>query len=164
MVRPLIAFSAALAAASPLAAQTMMAAAPSAEAEMLGRRVADTGTLAALLPLLVARDTDELIGQHPELDDAGKAKLRAVAAVTARTVMDRMLAAVGHEYALRLSVADLKSLVAFNEAPAARAWRAAEPQVIVATMKTIDGFDLKNESWTAYCKSPGVTCPPADPK
>ena len=42
---------------------------------------------------------------------------------------------------------------------AACAAGAAEPQVIVATMQTIDGFDLKNEAWTAYCASAGVTCP-----
>ncbi|MEO5494939.1 MAG: hypothetical protein ABIR08_13045 [Sphingomonas sp.] len=160
MARSLVAV-AALLVASPLAAQTMMAEAPSAEAEALGRRVADTGTLASLLPLLIAKDIEELIGQHNELDDAGKAKLRAAAAATARTGMERMLTAVGHEYALRLSVDTLKALVAFNEGTAAKAWRAAEPQVIVATMKTIDGFDLKKESWAAYCRSPGVSCPAA---
>ena len=79
MARPLIAL-AALALAAPLAAQTPPA--PTAEAEALGRRVADTGTLAALLPLLIAKDTDALIAEHPELDDAGKAKLRAAAAAT----------------------------------------------------------------------------------
>jgi len=155
---------AALLVASPLAAQTTMAPTPSAEAEARGRRVADTGTLASLLPLLIAKDTEELINQHNELDDAGKAKLRVVAAATAQIGMERMLATVGHEYALRLSVADLKALVAFNEGAAAKAWRAAEPQVIVATMKTIDGFDLKKDSWAAYCRSPGVTCPATDAK
>lgn len=148
---------AALLAASPLVAQT--APAPSAEAEALGRRVADTGTLAALLPLLIAKDTEELIGEHPELDDAGKTRLRAIAADTATAAMKRMLDAVGHEYALRLSLADLKALVAFNDGPAAKAWRAAEPQVIIATMKTVDGFDLKKEAWAAYCRTAGVTCP-----
>ena len=152
---------AARAAASPLGAQAMMAEAPTAEAEALGRRVADTGTLASLLPLLIAKDTAELITQHNELDDAGKAKLRAVAAATARVGMERMFAAVGHEYALRLSVDTLKALVAFNEGPAAKAWRTAEPQVIVATMKTIDGFDLKKDAWTAYCGSPGRDVGPA---
>lgn len=156
MARPLVAIAALLAAA-PLAAQT---ATPSAEAEALGRRVAESGTLASLFPLLIAQDTAELVKQHDELDDAGKAKLRAVATATARAALDRLFGTMGHEYALRLSVADLKALVAFNEGPAAKAWRAAEPQVIVAAKKTIDGFDLKKESWTAYCKSPGVTCPP----
>jgi hypothetical protein len=148
---------AALLIAAPAAAQT----APTPEAETLGKRVAGTGTLAALLPLLVGKETEEMIGQHPELDDAGKAKLRAVAADTARTAIDRMLGAVGHQYALRLSVADMTALLAFNQSAAARAWRAAEPQVIVATMQTIDGFDFKGEAWGAYCRSPGVTCPAA---
>jgi hypothetical protein len=148
---------AALLVAAPLAAQT--AAPPSAEAEALGRRVAESGTLASLFPLLIAQDTEELVKQHDELDAAGKAKLRAVATATAKAALDRLFGTMGHEYALRLSVADLKALVAFNDGPAAKAWRAAEPQVIIAAKKTIDGFDLKKESWTAYCKSPGVACP-----
>lgn len=158
MVKSLIAV-AALSLTTPLAAQSMMADAPTAAAEALGRRIADTGTLSVLLPLLVAKDTEAMIAEHPELDDAGKAKLRAVAADTARTATDRLLGAVGHEYALRLSVADMTALVAFNQSAAAKAWRTAEPQVIVATMQTIDGFDFKAAAWTAYCKSAGVTCP-----
>ena len=163
MVRSLVAL-AALATATPLAAQSMMAEAPSAEAEALGRRVAETGTLASLLPLLVAKDIEELVGQHPELDDAGKARLRAMAAETAKVGVNRMLAAVGHQYALRLSIRDLTALVAFNESPVAKAWRAAEPQVIVATMQTVEGFDLKRDAWSAYCNSAGVTCPTRDAK
>lgn len=155
MVKPLIALAALLVAA-PLAAQT---AAPTAEAEALGRRVAESGTLASLFPLLIAQDTEELVKQHSELDDAGKAKLRATATATAKAALDRLFGTMGHEYAKRLSVADLKALVAFNEGPAAKAWRAAEPQVIIAAKTTIDGFDLRKESWDAYCKSPGVKCP-----
>ncbi|MDB5679638.1 hypothetical protein [Sphingomonas bacterium] len=157
MARTLIA--AALLVAAPAIAQTAPAPAPTAEAEALGRRVADTGTLAALLPLLVAKDTEAMIAEHPELDDAAKARLRTAAADTAKTAIDRMLGAVGHQYALRLSVADMTALVAFNQSAAAKNWRAAEPQVIVATMQTIDGFDFKGEAWAAYCRSPGVTCP-----
>ena len=68
VVRALVA--AALLLAAPAFAQT--APAPTAEAEALGRRVADTGTLAALLPLLIARDTEAMIAEHPELDDAAR--------------------------------------------------------------------------------------------
>jgi hypothetical protein len=112
-----------------------------------------------LLPLLVAKDTEEMIAEHPELGDAAKAGLRAAASDTAKAAIDRMLSAVGHQYALRLSVADMKALAAFNQSAAAKNWRTAEPQVIVATMRTIDGFDFKREAWRAYCQSPGVTCP-----
>jgi len=131
------------------------------EAEALGRRVAETGTLASLLPLLIARDTEAMVAEHPELDDAGKTRLRGVAADTAKAAIDRMLGAVGHQYALRLSVADLQALVAFNASAPARNWRAAEPQVIVATMQTVDGFDFKGEAWKAYCAAPGSACPKA---
>lgn len=155
MVRAFVA-AAALAIAAPAVSQT----APTADAEALGRQVAASGTLSALLPLLIAKETEEMIGQHPDLDAAGKARLRAVAADTAKTAIDRMLGAVGHQYALRLSVADMTALVAFNQSASAKAWRAAEPQVIVATMQTVDGFDFKAEAWAAYCRGPGVTCPP----
>lgn len=162
MARPLT--LAALLIAAPAVAQTAPAPAPTAEAEALGRQVADTGTLAALLPLLVAKDTEAMIAEHPELDDAGKAKLRAVAGDTATTAIDRLLGVVGHQYALRLSVADMTALVAFNRSAPAKAWRTAEPQVIIGTMQVIDGFDLKKEAWVAYCRSPGVKCPAAAAK
>jgi len=42
-----------------LVAIMLQAAAPSAEAELLGRRLADAGTLAALVPLLAAKETED---------------------------------------------------------------------------------------------------------
>jgi hypothetical protein len=50
----------------------MAQAAPSAdnEAETLGRRLAEAGTLAALLPTLAAKDREELIAENPGLSDA----------------------------------------------------------------------------------------------
>lgn len=132
--------------------------APSAEAEALGRHIAERGTLAALLPLATARDTDDLVARHPELDAAARDRLRAAAAATVRAATDRLMSAVGHQYALRLSLPDLKALAAFSDGPAAAAWRAAEPQVIAASIAGIDGFDLKREAWAAYCRDPAATC------
>jgi hypothetical protein len=145
--------------AGPVAAQTTV---PTPEAEALGKRIAAQGTLAVLLPLLAAKDTEALIAEHPELDDAGKAKLRSVASDTARAASDRLVTATGHQYALRLSLDDLKALAAFAESPAAQRRRAAEPAVIAATAAALDGYDFKKEAWSAYCATPGVTC--AKPK
>lgn len=142
--------------AAPALGQT--APAPSAEAEALGRHIAERGTLGALLPLMVARDTEELVARHPELDGAGKDRLRAAAGAAARAAIARLMSTVGHQYALRLSLPDLKAVAAFSDSPAATAWRAAEPQVIAASMAGLDGFDLKNEAWTAYCRDPAAKC------
>lgn len=154
-----LALTVALLIAAPALAQTA-APAPSAEAEALGRQVAQSGTLATLLPLMTAKDTEALIAEHPELDAAAKARLRAAAAETARGASDRLMTTIGHQYALSLSVADMRALVAFNRSPPAKAWRAAEPATIIATMKALDGYDYKGEAWKAYCRSPGVRCQP----
>lgn len=139
----------------------MAAAAPSAEAEALGRRLAETGTLSALLPLAARKETEELIAAHPELDDADKAALRAVAAETARGGMDKAVAASGHAYAAALPIEDLKALVAFNESAAARRYRAAQPQAIAATMQALAGLDFKKDVMAAFCARTGKGCAPS---
>ena len=57
----------------PLIAIVMTQTAPSAEAEALGVRLAQTGTLAALLPTITAKEREEMVARHPELSDADKA-------------------------------------------------------------------------------------------
>jgi hypothetical protein len=130
-------------------------AAPSPEAEVLGRRLAETGTLAALLPLVVGKETEELVAAHPDLDPAA---LRATATETARAGIDKAMTASGKAYASTLSVDDLKALVAFNETAAARRYRTAQPQVIMATMRALTGFDFKKDVMTAYCAKTGKGC------
>ena len=57
----------------------LASATPTAEAERLGRELAEAGTLAALLPVIQAKETDEVIAAHPGLSDSEKTALRVTA-------------------------------------------------------------------------------------
>lgn len=142
-----------------LYALTLLAPDPSPEALALGRRLAETGTLAALLPVMVAKDTEELVSEHPDWSDADKAALRATAAEQAKAGTERVMAATGSAYAERLSVEDLRALVAFNESAAAKRWQAATPGVIVAAMTSVGQFDFKADTRKAFCAKTGKGCP-----
>ena len=143
-----------------IAALLLMAVAPSAEAEALGARLARTGTLAALLPLMEAKETEELVAQHPELSAEDQATLRASAKDVADRGADRLLAAEGKAYAAALSIADLLVLVAAAESEAAERMRAARPGVIAETMKAAAGFDFKKDALAAFCAKTGKGCAP----
>lgn len=142
----------------PLIAMVMAQTAPSAAAEALGVRLAQTGTLAALLPTIIAKDREELIAAHPELSDADKAALRATADDVAKAATDRLTAAIGHGYATRLSIEDLRALVAFNESAAASHWREATPGAVMDAMSAMGGLDLRASASKAFCKKTGKLC------
>lgn len=141
-----------------ITALLLLAAAPSAEAEALGIRLARTGTLAALLPMAVAKDTEELIAKTRDLTPAEQAQLRAMAQETGRAGMEKIFAAEGKAYAAALSVEDLRALVAAAESAPARRMRAAMPQVIATTVKTVDGMDFKKDAMAAFCAKTGKGC------
>ncbi len=87
-----------------MAAALMAQAAPSVDAEQLGRQLAALGTLGALLPLVVAIQTEELVTDQPGLSPAEQAELRRIAAEIAAAGKARAFAAEGHAYAQQLSV------------------------------------------------------------
>lgn len=136
----------------------LVAGAPSPEAEALGRRLAETGTLATLLPMMVAKETEDLVAAQGGLSAADQAVLRAVAAETAKSGADRVMKAEGDAFAAALSVEDLKALVAFNQSETARRYRAAQPTVIAATMKSMEGMDFKKDVMAAFCRKTGKGC------
>ncbi len=131
---------------------------PSPEALALGRRLAETGTLAALLPALVAKDADELVGEHPELSGAEKAELRATSQAVSKANIDRLMTEIGRAYAETLTVGELKTLVAFNEGAAAKHWRDATPGAVMQAMARLGGIDLKKETRKAFCAKTGKLC------
>ena len=88
-------FALALAAAAP---------ATTFEADTWGIRLARTGTLAALLPMMVAKETEELVASQKMLSDADKAQLRAVASARARQEIERVMAVEGNAYAASCSI------------------------------------------------------------
>src|SRR4029079_15007202 len=84
------------------------AAQPSAEALRLGRQLAETGSLAAVLPLVQEKETEELVAAHPELSAAGKDLLRATAQAVYRQGRDRLMQAEAESYARTLPISDLR--------------------------------------------------------
>jgi len=133
--------------------------APTPEAETLGKRLAETGTLAAVLPMIVAKDREALVAEHPDWSDADKAALRATADEVAKAGIDRLMAATGHAYATRLSIADLRVLVAFNESEAAKHWRAITPAAVMEAMGKVGDINFKEEAARAFCSKTGKGCP-----
>ncbi len=134
------------------------AAAPSPEALSLGRQLAETGALAGLLPQISAKETEELVADHPEFSAADKAALRATARRVFEAGRDRLMDATGRAYAERLSVRDLRKLVAFQRSGAAHRYQAAMPQAIAATMQSVGKMDFKADVAAAFCKEKGRLC------
>lgn len=69
-----------------------------------------------------------------------------------------LYAATGAVYARTLSMADLRALVTFQESAAARAYRAAEPQAILAATQAMGTSDFKTETAKALCAETGKLC------
>lgn len=136
----------------------LASATPTAEAERLGRELAEAGTLAALLPVIQAKETDELIAAHPGLSDSEKAALSVTAGRVYEQGRERLLAETGRAYAERLSIEDLKELVAFEKSAAAVRYRAAMPAAIAATIQAVGPMDFKKDVRAAFCKETGKLC------
>ena len=134
------------------------AAQPSAEALRLGRQLAETRTLATILPLVQQKETEELVAAHPELSAAGKDLLRSTAQAVYRQGRDRLMQAEAVSYARTLSISDLRSAVAFQNSPSGKRYRAAIPQVIADTMRQLGRMDFKGDVLAAYCKETGKLC------
>ena len=134
------------------------AAQPSAEALRLGWQLAETGTLATVLPLVQHKETEELVAAHPELSAAGKDLLRSTAQAVYRQGRDRLMQAEAVSYARTLSISDLRSAVAFQNGPSGKRYRAAIPQVIGDTMRQLGRMDFKGDVLAAYCKETGKLC------
>ncbi len=134
------------------------AAAPSAEALALGRQIAESGTMASFIELVQAKETDELVEAHPELSDADKTKLRATARSVYQLGRERLMQASARAYAGRLSVADMRDVVAFQKSRAGQAYRGAIPAVIAATVESVGEMDFKGDVSKAYCKATGKLC------
>jgi hypothetical protein len=137
----------------------LAAAPPSAEAEALGRRLAATGALETLLPSIAAKETEDVLAQHPELSEAERRALRETGQSVAVAIRDRVAALMGHEYAAALGIADLRKLVAFADTPAARRYRAAMPGVTMRGLAKAGQVDFKGELAKAFCAKTGKLCP-----
>jgi hypothetical protein len=141
-----------------LLAAAAAAAQPSVEAQRLGRELANHGTLAALLPVIKAQEVHDLLASHKNLSAADQARLRRVADGVFARGRERLLTATGRAYAEKLSVADLRKLVAFYRTPVADRAQAALPLVIGETMRSVGKMDFKGDVLAAFCKETGKLC------
>ena len=134
------------------------AAQPSAEALRLGRELADSGTLATVLPMVAKKETEELVAAHPELSAVEAASLRATATQVFAAGRERLLDSEAQALAERLSLADLRAISAFERSSAATRYRAVTPAVIAAMMESIGTMDFKADVLKAYCRQTGKLC------
>lgn len=142
-----------------LFALALAAQAPSTEAQRLGRRLAEEGTLASFLPLLKTKETEELVKEEPNLSTTEQAQLRATADRVFQAGYERLMKATGDAYARQITVRDLRSLTHFYGSPVAARYRAATPNVIIETMKSIGAMDFKGDVRTAFCAEAKRLCP-----
>ncbi|WP_420605281.1 hypothetical protein [Novosphingopyxis sp.] len=136
----------------------LLLAASTPEAQELGERLARTGTLASLAPLLLEKDTEELIAEQPDLTADEQAELRTIAKATGARLLERVTSVEGAAYAEQLSVVDLRALVMFAQSEVAKRQRAVTPAVIVQTMTAMGEIDFKSEVAEAMCSASGKLC------
>lgn len=132
----------------------------SPEAERLGRELAASGSLEVILPAIAAKETDEVIAAHPELTGKEQELLRQTGQTVASEGRAKLVDAFGHQYALALHIADLRSLVAFNRTAAARHYRQVMPTVTLAGLGTLGKMDFKGDLARAFCAKTGKLCNP----
>ncbi|MCV0382754.1 MAG: hypothetical protein K5799_04750 [Erythrobacter sp.] len=149
-------------AAPALPGDTITNPSPTAEDLALGRALAETGTLAALAPLLTEQETAQMLAALPDLTPAEQARLRAIAAATAAAGRDRLLDALGRQYAMRLNAEDMSALASFARTSAAQRMQAALPYTIAGTMQAMEqeggAIDFKSETLAAFCAETGQGC------
>jgi hypothetical protein len=130
----------------------------SSEAELLGVRLARTSGLAAIAPALIEKDLAELAREDASLSAAERERLLSIGRTEARAGLEKVMQAMGSGYARRLSVEDLRILVAHGESPVAVRGRTAEPSVIAGAMGTLGEMDLKKNVAAAFCRDSGKLC------
>ena len=134
------------------------AAQPSPEALQLGKALAAHGSLAAMLPMIKAKEVSELVADHQNLTPADQARLRATADQVFERGRDRILTAEGTAYANAMSVDDLRQVLAFYRSAAGARFEAALPGVIAGTAANMGKVDFKADVLAAYCKQTGKLC------
>jgi hypothetical protein len=132
--------------------------APTAEAERLGVRLARNTGIATIAPVLIEKDLTELSAEDPTLTPAERDTLFAIGREGGKTGLEQVVQAIGRAYARRLSVADLRLLVAHAETPAAQRWRRAEPAVIADAAAALGSIDLKARTAARFCEVAKKLC------
>lgn len=139
-------------------AAAVAAATPSPDALRLGRELAETGTLATLLPIIQHKETEELVAAHPELSPAEQDALRATAERVFKAGRERLMENEARGFAEQLSMAELSAIAEFQRSAAAKRYRAVTPTVIATMMQSIGKMDFKADVLAAYCRQSGKLC------
>ncbi|MEP9400935.1 hypothetical protein [Sphingomonas sp. VNH70] len=132
-------------------------AAPGAEALALGERLARTGILATVAPLQAQKDIDELT-ETPGLSAAERQRIAAIGAQERDRALAGAMRVLTAAYAKRLTIAELRELVAQAESPAAVRRRAIEPAVIAETIAGLGEIDLQDRIATRMCAETKKLC------
>ncbi|WP_298812395.1 hypothetical protein [uncultured Sphingomonas sp.] len=130
----------------------------SSEALMLARRLAQTGTLTTIIPLMVEKDLSDLVAEDKTLTPAERAQVQAKGRELARAKTAELIERMAAGYAARLSLADLRQLAAAAASPAAARKRAADLPITLSTMQAIGPFDLKKQTAAATCAAYRLLC------
>jgi hypothetical protein len=131
---------------------------PSPEALDLARKVAANGVLATLGPLQTQSELEEMIKENPDLSEAEQARLRAIGEAQAQALIVKVIETQAAAMAAELSVEDLRLLAEFAGSPAALRQREVMPQVILATVKALDGIDYAEGVRDAFCAETRKLC------
>ncbi|WP_265569410.1 hypothetical protein [Sphingomicrobium nitratireducens] len=141
-----------------LTLMALLAAEPDAEALALGRELSELSTLGTMMPIMEMAETEALVAEHPELDDAERAELRAVAHETYLANRDAMLDADARAHAEILSKDDMRVLVTFARTGPAMRLRAASGSIAARTMEIAGEIDFKQAVRAEYCVRSGKLC------
>jgi len=141
-----------------LLAAAAVAATPTPEALDLARKVAANGVLATLGPLQTQSEIEEIIAENPEFTEAERTRLRAIGEAQAEALLVKVIETQAAAMAAELSVEDLRVLAEFAGSPAALRQREVMPQVILATVKALDGIDYAEGVRDAFCAETRKLC------
>ncbi|SOB78626.1 hypothetical protein SAMN06297144_0130 [Sphingomonas guangdongensis] len=141
-----------------LLALAIQAAAPAPDTAALAQRVAESSTLAQLLPLIAGKEVGDLAKEHPTLTAAEQETLRATGSEVMAAARTRLIAALAPSYAAALTPDQMRAIIAWEDSAAARARRAADVPALVGAAKVLDGYDYKGEVMKAFCAKTGKGC------
>ena len=131
-----------------------LSAPPSPEAEALGARLARGGPMLTLARLVELREVPKIFGNHPELTEAERNRLLAIAYHAADVEIERAMISIGDYYARSLSIEELQVLSAAQDTPAAKHLREIMPGVIGVA----GGLDIKTSVSAALCQADARLC------
>lgn len=129
-----------------------------AEALEMGQRMAASGDFHAIIGAMSQAQLEEIVRETPDLSEAERARLGEIGRRHVSEIRSRLTRDVGAIYARRFSVEEMRSIVAFFESPAGRAYRNALPRMLPEIGAAMEGIDLKRDMLADFCRETGKGC------